>query len=111
MKALPWPLLCFSHMVIAGILCLAAASELGPEEWAEGLGLETGGLSRESFPKGFLFGTASSAYQVEGMTDKAGRGPCIWDPYVKIPGQILFSLCIGSLPLFFLLLCVCDEWE
>lgn len=88
MKALPWPLLCFSHMVIAGILCLAAASELGPEEWAEGVGLETGGLSRESFPKGFLFGTASSAYQVEGMTDKAGRGPCIWDPYVKIPGNI-----------------------
>ncbi|XP_034674054.1 beta-glucosidase 44-like [Vitis riparia] len=88
MKALPWPLLCFSHMVIAGILCMAAASELGPEEWAEGVGLETGGLSRESFPKGFLFGTASSAYQVEGMTNKAGRGPCIWDPYVKIPGNI-----------------------
>ncbi|KAJ9682745.1 hypothetical protein PVL29_018634 [Vitis rotundifolia] len=87
-KALPWALLCFSHMVIAGILCLAAASELGPEEWAEGVGLETGGLSRESFPKGFLFGTASSAYQVEGMTDKEGRGPCIWDPYVKIPGNI-----------------------
>ncbi|PKI68419.1 hypothetical protein CRG98_011216 [Punica granatum] len=47
-----------------------------------------GGLSRESFPKGFIFGTATSAYQVEGMADKDGRGPSIWDVFVKIPGKI-----------------------
>ncbi|XP_047325488.1 beta-glucosidase 44-like [Impatiens glandulifera] len=51
----------------------------------ETMKFDTGGLTRESFPKGFIFGTATSAYQVEGMTDKGGRGPCIWDTFVKQP--------------------------
>ncbi|MBA0568728.1 hypothetical protein Golob_006200, partial [Gossypium lobatum] len=34
---------------------------------------DTGGLSRESFPKRFLFGTAALEYQ--GMASKDGRGP------------------------------------
>lgn len=50
--------------------------------------LDTGDLTRQNFPKDFLFGTATSAYQVEGMADKAGRGPSIWDAYVKVPGNI-----------------------
>ncbi|KAK8956361.1 Beta-glucosidase 13 [Platanthera guangdongensis] len=33
------------------------------------------------FPPGFLFGAASSAYQVEGATTVGGRGPCIWDTF------------------------------
>lgn len=52
--------------------------------------LDTGGLSRDSFPNGFVFGTASSAYQVEGMASKGGRGPSIWDDFVKVPGNRRF---------------------
>ncbi|KVI04560.1 Glycoside hydrolase, catalytic domain-containing protein [Cynara cardunculus var. scolymus] len=42
-------------------------------------------VSRKSFPKGFVFGTATSAYQVEGMALKDGRGPSIWDQFIKTP--------------------------
>jgi hypothetical protein len=32
-----------------------------------------------SFPKGFWWGVASAAYQVEGAVKDEGRGPSIWD--------------------------------
>ncbi|XP_024528003.1 beta-glucosidase 25 isoform X2 [Selaginella moellendorffii] len=36
-------------------------------------------LSRCSFPRGFVFGTSSAAYQYEGAVREGGRGPSIWD--------------------------------
>ncbi|MDQ1287914.1 MAG: beta-glucosidase [Actinomycetota bacterium] len=41
-----------------------------------------------SFPKGFLWGAATAAYQVEGATDADGRGPSIWDTFSQLPGRI-----------------------
>ncbi|XP_024528660.1 beta-glucosidase 6-like isoform X1 [Selaginella moellendorffii] len=46
-------------------------------------------LSRDSFPKGFVFGAASSAYQYEGAAREDGRQPSIWDVYAHIPGKIV----------------------
>ena len=39
--------------------------------------------SRE-FPGGFLWGTATSAYQVEGAPEAAGRGVSIWDTFSHV---------------------------
>jgi beta-glucosidase len=41
------------------------------------------------FPNGFLWGTATSAYQVEGAVNEDGRGPSIWDSHAHTPGKIL----------------------
>ncbi|RWR77814.1 beta-glucosidase 12 isoform X1 [Cinnamomum micranthum f. kanehirae] len=38
-------------------------------------------LNRKSFPQGFIFGTASSAYQNEGAAAEGGRGPSVWDTF------------------------------
>ncbi|HEX9038587.1 MAG TPA: GH1 family beta-glucosidase [Ktedonobacterales bacterium] len=40
-----------------------------------------------SFPAGFLWGAATSAYQIEGATCEDGRGPSIWDAFAAEPGR------------------------
>jgi beta-glucosidase len=41
-----------------------------------------------SFPRGFLLGTSSAAYQIEGAVAEDGKGPSIWDTYSHTPGKI-----------------------
>ena len=41
----------------------------------------------DDFPKNFLWGAASAAYQIEGAFDEEGKGPSVWDQYAKVPGN------------------------
>lgn len=38
---------------------------------------------RGVLPRSFLFGAATAAYQVEGGADVDGKGPNVWDAYLK----------------------------
>src|SRR5512135_3697613 len=40
------------------------------------------------FPPGFVWGTATSAYQVEGAVSEDGRGRSIWDVFTHTEGKI-----------------------
>ena len=39
-----------------------------------------------SFPRGFHFGAATAAIQIEGATDL--RGLSIWDSFARVPGSV-----------------------
>ena len=41
----------------------------------------------KKFPEGFLWGSASAAYQVEGAWQEDGKGITNWDEFVRIPGK------------------------
>ena len=43
---------------------------------------------KTNFPKDFVWGTATSSYQIEGAATTDGKGPSIWDAFCKIPGKV-----------------------
>ncbi|MCC5983666.1 MAG: beta-glucosidase [Rhodobacteraceae bacterium] len=45
-------------------------------------------LTRRDFPPGFLFGCATSAYQIEGHA-QGGAGPTHWDTFAATPGNVV----------------------
>ncbi len=44
--------------------------------------------SAGKFPDGFLWGSATASYQVEGAVKEDGRGTSIWDTFSHTPGKV-----------------------
>lgn len=40
------------------------------------------------FPPDFIWGTATSSFQIEGGATAGGKGPSIWDAFCSIPGKV-----------------------
>jgi beta-glucosidase len=77
----------------------AAGAALGASAFASPLAAGAsqqaapGGASQfgtpRSFPNGFLWGTATASYQVEGAAKEDGRGPSVWDTFSHTPGKVV----------------------
>ncbi len=45
-------------------------------------------MTQITFPKHFLWGSATAAFQIEGATTADGRGESIWDRFCATPGRV-----------------------
>ncbi len=45
-------------------------------------------LARSAFPADFVWGVATSSFQIEGAAFEGGKGESIWDRFCRVPGAI-----------------------
>jgi beta-glucosidase len=74
----------FTQLAGLGALSAALPGVAGAEAESDPAVVAASG---RTFPRGFLWGTATASYQVEGAVTEDGRGPSIWDTFSHTPGK------------------------
>jgi beta-glucosidase len=72
---------------MAGSLAAAAALPFRSPAANAAPAAPTAAKGRRSFPVGFLWGSATASYQVEGAVSEDGRGKTIWDTFSHTAGK------------------------
>ncbi len=76
-----------SRRDFAKLSVAAAAAAAVPATEAAASAPEAVVTGDKSFPAGFLWGSATASYQVEGAVKEDGRGTTIWDTFSHTPGK------------------------
>src|SRR5207247_913712 len=76
------------QLAMVGASVLGASPAAAPSGAQPGDAAAAGRGALRSFPAGFLWGTATAAYQIEGAVSEDGRGPSVWDTFTHTPGKI-----------------------
>jgi beta-glucosidase len=74
---------------IAGSAAVATTASATLSPFAAGVEAPVQTSQSREFPKGFLWGSATASYQVEGAVNEDGRGPSIWDTFSHTPGKVV----------------------
>ena len=77
----------FSRRHFAKFLGLSAFG-LAAKAKAQNSAAKPAAYAPARFPNDFLWGTATSSYQIEGAVNEDGRGPSIWDTFAHAEGNI-----------------------
>ena len=81
---------CFTRRQLAkvGVTAMAASATAAPSAARPDYGVAARNEASRTFPTGFLWGTATAAYQIEGAVSEDGRAPSIWDTFTHTPGKV-----------------------
>jgi beta-glucosidase len=80
----------FARVAGAAALGASAGPALGtPAVPQPSAATAAGAAAARVFPNGFLWGTATASYQIEGAVKEDGRGPSVWDTFSHTPGKVV----------------------